>query len=178
MFRRLRKMNSLQRNTAAFRRCPSLRRFVKRSQLREAIRTGHFCALKRSTRSKRFRAVSEQRTRNGIKDRAKNRRRSRYTSFLGLSLPRNHTETFASEASWKAITVSEPYKYFHTQQDEKRAATLRGRMAERTRESTSEITDFIWLQSPGSGTNKLSEESSWTETIRCRYPYICQSTLR
>jgi len=65
MFRRLRKMNSLQRNTAAFRRCPSLRRFVKRSQLREAIRTGHFCALKRSTRSKRFRAVSEQRTRNG-----------------------------------------------------------------------------------------------------------------
>ena len=93
----------------AFRRCPSLRRFVKRCQLREAIRSGHFCALKRSTRIKRFRVVSEKRTRNeGQRPRekwplvpffARPNRKSRYTSFLGLSLLRHHTETFASQAN-------------------------------------------------------------------------------
>ena len=72
MFRWLRKMNSLQRNTAVFRRCPSLRRFVKRSQLREAIRSGHFCALKRArvgSVSVQFQS-KERGTR--VKDRAKN----------------------------------------------------------------------------------------------------------
>ena len=138
----------------AFRRCPSLRRFVKRSQLREAIRSGHFCALKRKHAYHARVSVRFQSKERGmrVKDREKNgrsfhfsrgpNRKSRYTSFLGCSLLRNHTETFTSQASFKAITVSELYKHFLTPQDEKRAAFCEVASAERTRESTSE-TDFF-----------------------------------
>ena len=58
-----------------------------------------------SLRSKRFRAVSGQRTRARAKDRTKNgakatsdqNRKSQSSSFLGLSLLRTHTETPATQ---------------------------------------------------------------------------------
>ena len=46
-----------------------------------------------SLRRKRFRTVSKQRTRSG------QNRKSRSSSFLGLPLLRNHTETLATQAS-------------------------------------------------------------------------------
>ena len=46
-----------------------------------------------SLRRKRFRTVSTQRTRSG------QNRKSRSSSFLGLPLLRNHTETLATQAS-------------------------------------------------------------------------------
>ena len=75
-------------------RPPKIRRFSSRLRQVDA-----------SLRSKRFRAVSGQRTRARAKDRTKNgakatsgqNRKSQSSSFLGLSLLRNHTETLATQ---------------------------------------------------------------------------------
>ena len=154
MFRRLRKMNSLQRNTASFRRCPSLRRFVKRSQLREAIRSGHFCALKRSTRSRRFRAVSEQRTRNeGQRPREKwplvpffARPKPKIPLHVvprSLFAPKPHGNVCFAGQLKSNNSEQTAINTFSHRKTRSGPLLCEGAFAECTRESTSEITDFF-----------------------------------
>lgn len=124
----------------AFRRCPSLRRFRETLLATGSHKKRPFLRAEEKHAYQTRVSVRFQSKERGmrVKDREKNgrsfhfsrgpNRKSRYTSFLGCSFLRNHTETFASQASFKAITVSELYKHFLTPQDEKRVATLRGRM--------------------------------------------------